>query len=155
MSGLRSATLAVLVALSTGCLTNDAEEFGEQLFQQNLALWEAEGPANYSFNVARGACCGWPSSTIRVVVENGVAVSRTYVSTGDPLEQQYVPEYPTLRGLFDIATAARAQKPVLSSLQYDPTYGFISFMQFDINGTTNTDNFAYSVSEFEPTPEPE
>jgi len=153
MSGLRSATLAVLVALSSGCLANDAEEFAEQLFQQNLALWEAEGPANYSFHVARGACCGWPTSTIRVLVENGVVVSRTYVSDGLDLEQEYVPEYPSLRGLFDIAGAARAQKPVLASIQYDPTYGFIAFMQFDINGSTNTDNFVYAVSEFEATPE--
>lgn len=156
MSTFRPTALAALMALSSACLSNDAEEFADQIFQQNLALWEATGPSTYSFVVARacgGGNCG-PSVNILVEVDNGVVVARTYESSGLPLEAEWAPDYPTLRGLFDIASQAKAKHPIAFSVGYDTTWGYINFLQVDISGSTNSDNFAYAVVAFTPGPTP-
>jgi hypothetical protein len=99
---------ALLAALAAGC-SDQGPHVGalEREIAANRALWEANGPSSYVYDVERLCFCGVEAlGPVRVVVENGVAVGRTYVATGEVVPASFADLFPSVDGLFEVLTDA-------------------------------------------------
>lgn len=111
-------TLLFGVLLLAGCGVTDPAES----FQAGRNRWNSLGIVDYRFELSR-ACECLPIGAVRIVVENGVVVSRTVVATGEPLEAGMVPHYPDIPGLFDLIDDAY-RRAIDVRVTFDQHYGY-------------------------------
>jgi hypothetical protein len=99
---------AMLAAFAGGC-ADQGPRTGtlEGEIAANRALWEATRPASYTYDLEHVCFCGVEGrGPVRVVVQNGVVVARTYVDTGESVQASFVEVFPSVDGLFDVLSDA-------------------------------------------------
>lgn len=110
------------------------------------ARWEGSGIGSYEMTVRRVCFCGFVDP-VRIKVENGVVVSRTVASTGQPLPATYADLYPDVPGLFAIVEQAATDADDFDTT-FDATYGFPAEISIDWERGMADDEVAYRTEAF-------
>ena len=114
------------------------------------ARWERSGIDSYEITVRRVCYCAFVDP-VRIKVENGVVVSRTVASTGEPLPARYADLYPDVPGLFAIVEQAATDADDLDTT-FDATYGFPAAIDIDWEENAVDDEVSYRTETFTITP---
>ena len=112
--------------------------------------WQRSGIDSYELTVRRICYC-LSVDAVRVKVENGVVVSRTFAGTGDPVPTTYASLYPDVPGLFAIVEEAARDADDLDT-RFDPTYGFPVEISIDWYEVAVDDEISYRTESFTITP---
>ena len=85
--------------------------------------WESFGPASYDLTITAVCECrlGGP---VRVSVRDGVVVSRTYASTGQPVPVDISDQFPDVDGLFLKIRRLLEDGSSTVETEYDPLTGY-------------------------------
>jgi len=124
-----------------GCGVTDPAEG----FQAGRNRWNSLGIVDYRFDLSRGCEC-LPIGPVRIVVEDGVVVSRTVLATGEPLEASLAPHYPDIPGLFDLVDDAY-RRAIDVRVTFDEQYGYPRSASIDYFEGAD-DEITLSVTEF-------
>ena len=113
------------VAVSTvGCGVAGLGEGPIDELERNEERWARFGPSSYVYGIERQCFCGEPArGPVRVTVQDGVVVSRTYVSTSDPVPADLEDLFPPVPGLFDVLRDAFERDAFSVEVTYDPQLG--------------------------------
>lgn len=147
---MRAITLALATSLLLGGCT-DISGVTDQIHEDARQLWNTQGPPSYTLILLRGCNCAGPTTAITIEVRNRAVVSRAY-GDGTPLEAQWAQDFPDVPGLFAFIDLTRSQKVVAWGAEYDPVYGYPTYIRVDYNPTTTLDDFVYVVSDMIPVP---
>jgi hypothetical protein len=112
------------------------------------ARWASGGIDTYEVTIRRLCFCGF-IEPVRVRVEDGVIVSRTIVTTGEPVPAVHAQYIPDIAGLFAIVEQASREADELET-EFDPTYGFPSVISIDWDENAIDDEQVYRAEQFEP-----
>ena len=112
--------------------------------------WRASGIDSYELTVRRICYC-LSAEPVQVRVENGVVVSRTFASTGDPVPSTYASLYPDVPGLFAIVEEAAREADDLDTT-FDATYGFPVEISIDWDEIAVDDEITYRTESLTITP---
>jgi hypothetical protein len=147
---LRLSLVAALVALA-GCGDGSptGTHFGLTLAAAR-ARWAGAGVDSYQITVRRHCFCGFVDP-VRVTVEDGVIVSRTVVTTGDPVPALLAEYFPDIPGLFTIVEEAAADADDFET-EFDATYGFPAVISIDWAESYVDDEVVYRTDAFAVTP---
>lgn len=110
------------------------------------ARWENSGIDSYEITVRRICFC-LLTDPVRIVVEDGVVVSRTVMTTGQPLTTGQAEYYPEVPGLFAIVEDAIREADTVNSA-FDPTYGFPTLISIDWAADYADDEVTYQTEGF-------
>lgn len=110
------------------------------------ARWQASGIDSYELTV-RLLCECLSVGPVRVRVENGVVVSRTFAATGDTVPSAYANSYPDVPGLFAIVEEAARDADDLDT-RFDATYGFPAVISIDWDEIGVDDEITYRTESF-------
>jgi hypothetical protein len=102
--------------------------------EQQRAIWVSQGISNYRYTLQRTVFSG-PQYTdpVVVTVQGGQVVSRTYATTGQPVNVPDPSWWPAIDGLFDIIEDARNRNAPVADAGYDPVFGYPTWGDFDYN----------------------
>ena len=110
------------------------------------ARWDGAGVDSYEITVRRLCFC-FLTDPVRIVVENGVVVSRTVTTTGQPLATREAEYYPDVPGLFAIVQEAIREADDLDTA-FDATYGFPTLISIDWAEDYVDDEVVYQTEGF-------
>ena len=114
------------------------------------ARWEGSGIDSYELTVRRVCFCGFVEP-VRVKVVDGVIVSRTIASTGEPVPAVYTSYYPDVPGLFAIVEEAATDAHEFDA-EFDANYGYPTEISIDWIMNVADDEEAYLAETFTVTP---
>ena len=114
------------------------------------ARWASSGIDSYELTVRRLCFCGFVEP-VRVKVVDGAIVSRTIVSTGEPVPELYASAYPDVPGLFAIVEEAANEADDLL-IEFDASYGYPVEISIDWIENAVDDEVAYLAETFTITP---
>jgi hypothetical protein len=118
------------------------------------ARWDRFGPDSYVYAIRVLCFCPVEYTTpVRVRVENGVAVERTYVDSGMPVPSALEDQFPTVDGLFHMLRRAYADEADEVIVSYDPGWGYPTELSIDYELQLADEEIAVTVTE-EPFPTP-
>ena len=109
--------------------------------------WEAAGLDDYTFDVRRVCFCA-SVEPIRVVVQDGEAVSHTVIATGEPVPAEERHLFPTVPGLFDFIEDAIEQRAHSIEATYDPGLGFPVQVFVDYKANVADEELGFEISAF-------
>lgn len=110
------------------------------------ARWESAGINSYEMTVRRLCFCVL-TDPVRIVVEDGVVISRTVMTTGQPLATREAEYYPDVPGLFAIVEEAIREADDFDSA-FDATYGFPTLISVDWAADYVDDEIVYRTEGF-------
>jgi hypothetical protein len=139
-----AAALLVLTACGDGFLAST--RFVTSL-RAARARWERSGIESYELTVRRLCFCGF----VEPVRVKGVLVSRTNVSTGEPVPAMYASYFPDVPGLFAIVEQAANDADDLDT-EFDATYGYPVEISIDWIENAVDDEVVYLAETFTITP---
>ena len=141
-----SCVLACATALSCRDGTGPGDRVAEVTLQR--VRWTQQSVSDYAF-VARYTCfCALGGVDVRVQVRGGTVVSRTLVSSGEPLPDADAPSFPAIDGFFDRLRDALDQPAAEVRVQYDPIYHYPSSVYIDYSRSVADEEFGFLISEF-------
>ena len=118
------------------------------------ARWGRFGPDSYIYALARICFCPHEyTMPVRVRVEHGVAVARTFVGTGDRVPESMEHLFPSIDGLFDILRHAYAEDADEVRVSYDQGLGYPTDFAIDYDERVADEELGIEVTE-EPVPVP-
>jgi hypothetical protein len=142
----RTFLAATLLALAA---CGDADPVGTR-FALSLraahARWESSGIDSYELTVQRLCFCPFVEP-VRVKVVDGAIVSRTLVSTGEPVPAAYASYFPDVPGLFAIVEEAATGADKLDA-GFNASYGFPAEISIDWVERTADDEEVYLAETF-------
>lgn len=142
-----AAALLVLTACGDGLLASTRLVTS---LRAARARWESRGIDSYELTVRRLCFCGFVEP-VRVKVADGAIVSRTVVSTGEPVPTLYASYYPDVPGLFAIVEEAAKDADEVDT-QFDATYGYPTEISIDWMENAVDDEVTYLAETFTITP---
>lgn len=142
-----AAALLVLTACGDGFLAST--RFVTSL-RAARARWASSGIDSYELTVRRLCFCGFVEP-VRVKVVNGAIVSRTVVTTGEPVPELFASYYPDVPGLFAIVEEAANEADDLDT-EFDPNYGYPAEISIDWWENAVDDEVVYLAETFTITP---
>lgn len=118
------------------------------------ARWRRFGPDSYIYALARTCFCPLEfTMPVRVRVEHGVAVARTFVGTGDRVPESMEHLFPSIDGLFEILRHAYAEDADEVRVSYDQGLGYPTDFAIDYDEQIADEELGIEVTE-EPVPVP-
>jgi len=119
---------AGLTALAAGCMDDSViVTANEAEAKDNLALFEQEGPASYTYLTQRTCDCANSGEWIRTVVEDGEAVSAV-TEAGAELETGA-----TMPAMLESLIEWTKNDPLVFEATYDPDVGYLMHLKMDIS----------------------
>lgn len=130
----------------TSADTSDTSDTGApDELAANRALWEANGPAAYTYVLQWQCFCPEEyTGPARISVEGGAVVASTYVSTGEPTS---VFDARTIDGLFDFLAAAYARGADQVTVTYDEALGHPTQAYADYDLGADDEEMGFVVTE--------
>ena len=144
----------LLLAVVSGCkdLLGVSDDVQRTELRNAEARWRAAGIASYEFVLQLNCACGDPEELrgVQVRVENGVPVSRMYVSEPfGPAPEAIFGPYDTAEELFSAVRGAVRRNADLLNVVYHSTYGVPLLLQLDPSVQDPDDHLAFQVTGFE------
>ena len=139
-----TAIAAILWVAQAGCDNPTAQDTP---LRSARAKWASQAPAAYSYIVSRGCFCPVEAiGPVTVLVRNGVVESLKYTQTGADVPLQYRNWFPTVEGLFAQIDSARANRVARLDVTYDPTLGYPTRIDVDVNLNIADEEYTYVAS---------
>lgn len=131
----RALATMLTTVLVVGCGDADPGSDLRQVVDRNRARWVSARPDAYSYEVARSCFC--PEThlgPVIVTVVGGQVVERRYSGSGEPVDEEVAPAFPTVEGLFDILLDAIDAHAFSVQVEWDdatgvPLHFFIDYAQ--------------------------
>ena len=123
-----SALAGVLLLGSLACGDSTGPEL--DLLGEQRALWEAQGLADYTYDVRRVCFCPFREG-VRVTVVAGVVAGATDLATGEVLEPNELQLYLTIDGLFDLIQDAYNQNAHDVQVEFHASRGYPTLIYID------------------------
>ena len=144
----------LLLSSLSGCkdLLGASDDVQRTELRNAEARWQAAGIQSYEFVLLLNCACGDPDElrNVRVRVENGVPVSRTYESEPfGPAPEAIFGPYDTAEELFSAVRGAIGREADLLNVVYHSTYGVPLLLQLDPDVDDPDDHLAFQVTGFE------
>ncbi len=125
----RLIALGVVLALLGGCVFEPGSPASR--LADAMQRWDRAGIRDYEVTVSVMCFCGFPAgSPVRVRVEDGVVVSRTFVDSGDPVPAQFAARFPDVPGLFVEVQKAYVEADEVE-VRFDSALGFPTVIDVD------------------------
>jgi hypothetical protein len=148
--------MLLLVALGAAACGSPTDGSGvprteRERFEQNLAVWRAQGISDYRFEY-RHICFCAPSVTdpVAMVVRGGAVVSITYLTTGAPVPADRFDQFLTVEELFELAGQA-LEEAASVTIDYHPTLGYPTRVDVDWRREIADDEGFHQASNLQPT----
>jgi hypothetical protein len=141
-------TASGIAAVVVGCAGDGVDLAPILDLAHNQARWEAVGPDSYVY--AMEWLCFCPveyRGPVRITVEEGVAVERAYVESGDPVPEDLAAGFPAVDGLFERLASAMQDGAYLVDVTYDPDLGMPLEFWIDPREEVADDELGMTVSE--------
>lgn len=123
VSTLLPACVLALAALACSDQGPEADDLRDEI-ARNRTLWVSVGPSTYVYDVRHNCFCGIEAvGPVRVRVENGQVVERTYVDTGATVDTAFAEVFPSVSGLFDVLDRALDRAAADIQVTWDPDTG--------------------------------
>jgi len=132
--------VAGMAAIVAGCADDGVGLDAMRDLARNKARWEAVGPGSYAY--AMGRLCFCPTEyrgPVRITVEDGIAIDRVFVETGEPVPADIAPEFPTGDAMQGGAYRV--------DVTYDPDLGMPVEFWIDHRENVADDEIGMTVSE--------
>jgi len=116
---------------------------------EQRSFWRSQGLDSYTFAITRLCFCPpeW-SGPFMVTVVDGVTTLVTYEGAPAPVANvEHIPK--TIEAVFDLLVASAA---TTKDVTYDPVFGFPASYSVDPIVNAVDDEFAITVSDFDPSP---
>lgn len=142
----RNALYLLILLFSLGCEKN-TEPPAEDSLSKNEKKWEAFDFENYSFTLQITCFCIVDYTLPKTIVVRDNAV----VSIGGrPFAELNDVSYRTIDEFFDYIRERQKENPVVETLDFDETYGYPSYIYFDISEMIADEEIGYTLSDFNP-----
>lgn len=146
----RAAAAAALVLLGAGCSpTSGGLDAEAAKLRAARERWASSRPTAYSFTVHPVCFCA--PGTIRVTVAGGVATSRVFVETGQPVPENLFTELGTVDAMLGTVDDAIARDAVSLDAEYD-SRGVPAHVRIDYRANVIDEEFGWEVTELTPAP---
>lgn len=110
-----------------------------------VALWEAQGPSSYSFDISVSCFCPPPLGPISVTVVDGV------VTSVEPADSA-IGDGRTIDQLLAQVLGAAQSASTNSSATFDPTYGYpLTFSSGPVDPRLQDGGYSFRITNFTPT----
>jgi hypothetical protein len=148
----RAAAAAALLLLAAGCRGSTSGDLGAQAAKLRAARerWAASRPAAYSFTVHPVCFCA--PGTIRVTVAGGVATSRVFVETGEPVSENLFTGLSTVDAMLGSVGDAIAHDAASLDTGYDDR-GVPAHVRIDYRANVIDEEFGWEVTELTSAPD--
>ncbi len=127
--------------------TKNTEVIPEDEVSQQEQKWKKQGITEYAFTLQISCFCivdyTRPKS---IVVKNNQIESVNGIAYTD-LEYE---TYMTFDDFFEYIKERQKENPVQENLEFDPTYGFPTYIYFDINEMIADEEIGYTITDFLP-----
>ncbi|MDG1024133.1 MAG: DUF6174 domain-containing protein [Flavobacteriaceae bacterium] len=127
--------------------TKNTEVIPEDEVSQQEQKWKKQGITEYAFTLQISCFCivdyTRPKS---IVVKNNQIESVNGIAYTD-LEYE---TYMTFDDFFEYIKERQKENPVQENLEFDPTYGFPTYIYFDISEMIADEEIGYTITDFLP-----
>jgi len=127
--------------------TKNTEVIPEDEVSQQEQKWKKQGITEYAFTLQISCFCivdyTRPKS---IVVKNNQIESVNGIAYTD-LEYE---TYMTFDDFFEYIKERQKENPVQENLEFDPTYGFPTYIYFDISELIADEEIGYTITDFLP-----
>jgi hypothetical protein len=123
---------------------------GHDALLQNERLWQSWNIQSYSFHLEVGRFRPPPSADVLITVINGVSTGFEVVKSYGSDPANIVEKYDTIDKLFEVLKQSYLDKESTTGVEYDPIYGFPTFIDaWNIKEPLDI-HFAVYALDFEP-----
>lgn len=148
----RTAACISFTSLLAACSLVAGPSDGEQLADAR-ARWDQVGPDNYDYDVRWDCFCGGlVGRWIEVSVRGNVVITARYADTGLEVEPQYLPQVPTIAGLFDQVATIVAEDPDRLDVRYDSDDGHPVMLSVDRIHNAVDDEYSFQSRNLQAMP---
>ncbi len=140
--------LLISALILVQCNKKSIEKSPKNLAQAK-ALWETKKIDAYTMTFTVSCFCIVDlNQPAEVVVKNNKIIT----VNGSPYDDSFLlfGSYKTVPELFAHIEEMQKQNPVVEKLEFDPTYGFPSYIYYDVSEMIADEEIGYSVSDFKP-----
>jgi len=120
--------------------------------QRERELWDDLGIRSYQYEYMVSCFCGQLGPNPALITVTDGVVTRVEPVDGDPSFTGALTEYPTIDGLFEIISRARAGDPSVLTIEYDQTYHYPRLIFLDPAERAIDDEITHRVERFIPSP---
>jgi hypothetical protein len=134
--------------LSLLCIAGCGDPGDERLERLSAArtTWVSSAPVDYAFRYRRSCFCPFVER-VRVSVSSGFVTEVFDLDAALPLPEERWPEFPTIDALFAELEELVREDPFRLEVEYDPTLGYPSFVDVDIEERVVDEEFSYTVTD--------
>ena len=129
----------------------DALREAQAELDKHRALWQANRPQDYSFELT--PLCFCPQEyvqPVRIRVANGVVASVTYVESGKTPDHDRFERYVTVDGLFAVIQEGIDRKASRITVSYDPEIGYPKDVSIDYVANMADEEYAFTAANYSP-----
>lgn len=141
--------LLLLSCLSLAQCTKESSYKPPEDLAQAKSLWESKKIDSYTMTFNVSCFCivdlNKPAEVVvkknKIITVNGIAYDNSFPLYGS---------YKTIQELFSHIEEMQKKNPVVEELEFDPTYGFPSYIYYDVSEIIADEEIGYRVSDFKP-----
>jgi len=127
--------------------TKNTEVIPEDEVSQQEQKWKKQGITEYEFTLQISCFCVVDYTRPKsIVVKNNQIESVNGIAYAD-LEYE---TYMTFDDFFEYIKERQLENPVQENLEFDPTYGFPTYIYFDISDLIADEEIGYTITDFLP-----
>ena len=127
--------------------TKNTEVIPEDEVSQQEQKWKKQGITEYEFTLQISCFCVVDYTRPKsIVVKNNQIESVNGIAYAD-LEYE---TYMTFDDFFEYIKERQKENPVQENLEFDPTYGFPTYIYFDISEMIADEEIGYTITDFLP-----
>ncbi len=146
----KKATWALLAALLLPACGSGPLGTVENL-ERNRELWRAQGIDSYTYDYQLSCFCGGPAiQPVTIEVRDGEVVEVTSRETGEPVDPEFLEEFPTVEDLFEEIREALRREPFRFEATYHPGLGHPQEMFVDFEEHVNDEERGFTASNLAP-----
>lgn len=144
-----------IIALPLMAVTVQPQDNGLVELQQKRQKWESAHIDHYMYQLRINCFCPFGGIPVDVEVNNGEATSIKNATTGEAVTNHFFTPYNTIDRIFDeiqreLETHAEpVQNEMLTSREFDPTYGFPTRFEVDYTNPGNDADITYTIQNFQ------
>jgi len=149
---MRRFALLALVAAGCGSVTGSGALEPDQVqLNLNRSLWRRAALSSYRYHYRRSCFC-LPAATepVLIRVERGAVAEVVYARTGNPVEPERLPDYPTVDRLFELVQDALDRRADRLTVSYEPGLGYPRRIDIDYDRGIADEELIVETADLKP-----
>ena len=121
----------------------------ERIFKHNYDLWLKQNVESYSITFQRRCFCILDvTKPAHIVVEKDKKVQANYIQSGEPVPEEYLESFLSIKEAFKLISEAIEQKAESIKVNYNSQHGFPTEVNIDYNSEIVDEEIYLSISNF-------